>query len=199
MRTKLVSLFAVLLLIAACETTPDESASTSGAGASTSTSTGSSSGSVSSSAVATEATATEESMTATEESMTTAAMVEAAAPVPGSQEDLVINVGDRVFFDFDKSVITASAEKTLKRQAAWMRKHSTVTVTIEGHADERGTREYNLALGERRAVSVKNFLVALGVESRRIATISYGKERPDALGHTEAAWSQNRRGTTTVN
>lgn len=199
MRTKLVSLFAVLLLIAACETTPDESASTSGAGASTSTSTGSSSGSVSSSAVATEATATEESMTATEESMTTAAMVEAAAPVPGSQEDLVINVGDRVFFDFDKSVITASAEKTLKRQAAWMRKHSTVTVTIEGHADERGTREYNLALGERRAVSVKNFLVALGVESRRIATISYGKERPDALGHTEAAWSQNRRGTATVN
>ena len=192
MRTKLVSLFAALLLIAACETTPDESASTSGAGASASTSTGSSSGSVSSSAVASEA-------TATEESMTTAAMVEAAAPVPGSQEDLVINVGDRVFFGFDKSVITASAEKTLKRQAAWMRKHSTVTVTIEGHADERGTREYNLALGERRAVSVKNFLVALGVESRRIATISYGKERPDALGHTEAAWSQNRRGTTVVN
>ena len=192
MRTKLVSLFAALLLTAACETTPDESASTSGAGASTSTSTGSSSGSVSSSAVASEA-------TATEESMTTAAMVEAAAPVPGSQEDLVINVGDRVFFSFDKSVITASAEKTLKRQAAWMRKHSTVTVTIEGHADERGTREYNLALGERRAVSVKNFLVALGVDSNRIATISYGKERPDALGHTEAAWSQNRRGTTTVN
>ena len=192
MRTKLVSLFAALLLTAACETTPDESASTSGAGASASTSTGSSSGSVSSSAVASEA-------TATEESMTTAAMVEAAAPVPGSQEDLVINVGDRVFFGFDKSVITASAEKTLKRQAAWMRKHSTVTVTIEGHADERGTREYNLALGERRAVSVKNFLVALGVESRRIATISYGKERPDALGHTEAAWSQNRRGTTVVN
>jgi peptidoglycan-associated lipoprotein len=192
MRTKLVSLFAVLLLIAACETTPDESASTSGAGASTSTSTGSSSGSVSSSAVASEA-------TATEESMTTASMVESAAPAPGSQEDLVINVGDRVFFSFDKSVITASAEKTLKRQAAWMRKHSTVTVTIEGHADERGTREYNLALGERRAVSVKNFLAALGVESRRIATISYGKERPDALGHTEAAWSQNRRGTTTVN
>ena len=149
--------------------------------------------------MASEATATQESMTATEESMTTAAMVEAAAPVPGSQEDLVINVGDRVFFDFDKSVITASAEKTLKRQAAWMRKHSTVTVTIEGHADERGTREYNLALGERRAVSVKNFLVALGVESRRIATISYGKERPDALGHTEAAWSQNRRGTMIVN
>ena len=192
MRTKLVSLFAALLLTAACETTPDESASTSGAGASTSTSTGSSSGSVSSSAVASEA-------TATEESMTTAAVVEAAAPVPGSQEDLVINVGDRVFFGFDKSVITASAEKTLKRQAAWMRKHSTVTVTIEGHADERGTREYNLALGERRAVSVKNFLVALGVDSNRIATISYGKERPDALGHTEAAWSQNRRGTTTVN
>ena len=192
MRTKLVSLFAALFLVAACETTPDESASTSGAGASTSTTSESSSGSVSGSAVTPEA-------TATEDSMTTAALVEAAPPVPGSQEDLVINVGDRVFFDFDKSVITAAAEKTLKRQAAWMRKHSTLTVTIEGHADERGTREYNLALGERRAVSVKNFLVALGVQSRRIATISYGKERPDALGHTEAAWSQNRRGTTTVN
>ena len=123
----------------------------------------------------------------------------ASTPVPGSQEDLVINVGDRVFFDFDKSVITAAAQKTLKRQAAWMRKHTILTVTIEGHADERGTREYNLALGERRATSVKNFLVAIGVDANRIATISYGKERPDALGHSEAAWSQNRRGVTTIN
>ena len=93
----------------------------------------------------------------------------------------------------------AAAEKTLKRQAAWMRQHSSVTITVEGHADERGTREYNLALSERRATSVKNFLVALGVSSSRIATISYGKERPDALGHTEAAWSQNRRGVSVVN
>ena len=120
-------------------------------------------------------------------------------PVPGSAEDLTINVGDRVFFSFDKSVINAAAEKTLKRQAAWMRQYATVTITVEGHADERGTREYNLALGERRSMAVKNFLVALGVSSSRIATISYGKERPDALGHSEAAWSQNRRGVSTLN
>lgn len=185
MRTKLISLFAALLLVAACETTPDESASASGAGATTSTGSGTSAG-VSGTAVTPEVVASAESTMA-------------STPVPGSQEDLVINIGDRVFFGFDKSVITASAEKTLKRQAAWLRKYSNVTVTIEGHADERGTREYNLALGERRSASVKNFLVALGIGSHRIATISYGKERPDALGHTEAAWSQNRRGVATVN
>ena len=188
MPTKLISLFAALLLVAACETTPDETASTSGAGATTSTTSGTSSGDVSSSAVTPETTAM-----ASDDSMM------AAAPTPGSQEDLVINVGDRVFFGFDKSVIIAASEKTLKRQAAWLRKHSSVSITVEGHADERGTREYNLALGERRAVSVKNFLVALGISANRIATISYGKERPDALGHSEAAWSQNRRGVTTVN
>ncbi len=185
MPTKLISLFAALLLVAACETTPDESASTSGAGATTSTESGTSSGGVSSSAVTPESSVADESMMDT--------------PTPGSQEDLVINVGDRVFFGFDKSVIIAASEKTLKRQAAWLRKHSSVSITVEGHADERGTREYNLALGERRATSVKNFLVALGISANRIATISYGKERPDALGHSEAAWSQNRRGVTVVN
>ncbi len=188
MRTKFASLFAALLLVAACETTPDESASTSGAGTTSSTGTGTSSESV----TATEMTAEATTMTAEETMM-------AKAPVPGSQEDLVVNVGDRVFFGFDKSAIAAAAEKTLKRQAAWMRQHSSVTITVEGHADERGTREYNLALGERRATSVKNFLVALGISSSRIATISYGKERPDALGHSEAAWSQNRRGVSVVN
>ncbi len=190
MPTKLISLFAALLLVAACETTPDESASTSGAGAITSTGSGASSAGVSGTEVAPET--TEAAIAPVESSM-------ASTPVPGSQEDLVINVGDRVFFDFDKSVITAASEKTLKRQAAWMRKHSGVSITISGHADERGTREYNLALGERRATSVKNFLVALGISANRIATISYGKERPDALGHSEAAWSQNRRGVTAVN
>ncbi len=183
MRTKLISLFAALVLVAACETTPDESASTSGAGATTSSGSGTSS-EITTAAVTPETTATDTAM---------------MAPEPGSQEDLVVNVGDRVFFGFDKSVITAASEKTLKRQAAWMRKHSNLTVTVEGHADERGTREYNLALGERRANSVKNFLVAIGVSADRIATISYGKERPDALGHAEAAWSQNRRGVTTLN
>ena len=118
----------------------------------------------------------------------------------GSLEHMVALAGaDRVFFAYDSDELVNAARETLRAQAEWLNAYRYVTVTIEGHADERGTREYNLALGERRAVSVKNFLVALGVESRRIATISYGKERPDALGHTEAAWSQNRRGTTIVN
>ena len=117
---------------------------------------------------------------------------------PGSQEDLVVNVGDRVFFNFDKFNISAEARKTLELQAAWMKKNASVTVTIQGHADERGTREYNLALGERRASSVKDYLITLGVNPQRIDTISYGKERPVAIGSTNAAWAQNRRGVTKV-
>jgi len=124
---------------------------------------------------------------------------EAPGPRPGSQEDLVYNVGDRIFFDFDKFDVKPEARETLKKQATWLQKFPAVTVTIEGHCDERGTREYNLALGERRAQAMKDFLISLGVDPARVATISYGKERPAALGHTEAAWSQNRRGVTVVN
>lgn len=120
-------------------------------------------------------------------------------PAPGSQEDLVANVGDRVFFGFDRFDLSPEARSTLDRQAAWLRQYPSVTVTVEGHADERGTREYNLALGDRRATSVKNYLVALGIDPSRISTISYGKERPAVLGSDEAAWAQNRRGVTVVN
>lgn len=119
-------------------------------------------------------------------------------PAPGSQEDFVVNVGDRVFFDFDKYNLKPGAQDTLKKQAAWLQKYPNVTVTIEGHCDERGTREYNLALGERRANAVKDYLSALGIARTRVNTISYGKERPVALGHNEAAWAQNRRGVTTL-
>ncbi len=122
----------------------------------------------------------------------------ASTIVPGSQEDLVQNVGDRVFFDFDRYDLTPEAQATLERQAAWMQQHPSVTVTIEGHADERGTREYNLALGERRANSVKNYLVALGLDQNRVSTISYGKERPAVPGSSEEAWAQNRRAVTLV-
>jgi peptidoglycan-associated lipoprotein len=111
----------------------------------------------------------------------------------------VLNVGDRVFFDFDKYNLTDEAQATAQRQAEWLKANPTVTVAIEGHADERGTREYNLALGERRATALKNYLVTLGVASARVSTISYGKERPVALGHSETAWSQNRRGVLVVN
>ena len=117
---------------------------------------------------------------------------------PGSSQDLVVNVGDRVFYAFNKSNLSSAARATLEKQAAWLKKYGGVKVTVEGHADERGTREYNLALGERRANSAKDFLVALGVSPNRVKTISYGKERPVALGHDESSWSQNRRGVTTV-
>ena len=120
-------------------------------------------------------------------------------PAPGSQEDLVVNVGDRVFFGFDQFDLSPEARATLDRQAGWLNQYRGVTVTIEGHADERGTREYNLALGDRRANAVKNYLVARGVDPSRIATISYGKERPAVLGSNEASWSQNRRAVTVVN
>jgi peptidoglycan-associated lipoprotein len=118
---------------------------------------------------------------------------------PGSKEDFIQNVGDRVFFDFDKSVIKPEGQQTLQRQAEWLKRYPNVTVTVEGHCDDRGTREYNLALGERRATAVQRALVALGVQPNRIRTISYGKERPAVLGDNEAAWAQNRRGVTVIN
>ena len=117
---------------------------------------------------------------------------------PGTQDDLVVNVGDRVFFDFNQADLKPEARATLDRQAAWLKKYGSVNVTVEGHCDERGTREYNLALGERRATAVKNYLVADGIGADRVKTISYGKERPAVLGSNEAAWAQNRRGVTVV-
>jgi peptidoglycan-associated lipoprotein len=119
--------------------------------------------------------------------------------LPGSQQDLEASAGDRVFFAFDRSDITPESQQILERQADWLRRYPNVTVTIEGHCDERGTREYNLALGERRAQAVKNVLVALGIPAPRISTISYGKERPAVVGSSEEAYAQNRRAVTTVN
>lgn len=117
---------------------------------------------------------------------------------PGSQQDLAQNVGDTVFFGYDRYDISDEARTTLDRQASWLQQYSNLSITIEGHADERGTREYNLALGERRANAVKNYLVARGVSGSRINTISYGKERPAVVGSDESAWAQNRRGMTVV-
>ncbi len=117
---------------------------------------------------------------------------------PGTQEDLVASVGDRIFFGYDSSELDTTARQTLDRQAAWLRTYPNTRVMIEGHADERGTREYNLALGERRANAVKNYLLALGIEGNRVETISYGKERPAVLGSDETAWSRNRRGVMVV-
>jgi peptidoglycan-associated lipoprotein len=117
---------------------------------------------------------------------------------PGSQEDLQYTVGDTVHFAFDSSVINSVSETTLQGQAAWLDQYPQLNVTIEGHADERGTREYNLALGERRATAVKNYLTALGVDPNRMLIVSYGEERPIDPGNTEEAYAKNRRGTTVV-
>jgi peptidoglycan-associated lipoprotein len=118
--------------------------------------------------------------------------------VAGSAEDLRVNVGDTVHFDYNKSDVTDTDRGTLQRQAAWLQKYPQVSVTVQGNCDERGTREYNLALGARRANAVKEYLVSLGVSSARVDTISYGKERPVCTESTEDCWAQNRRGVTVI-
>jgi peptidoglycan-associated lipoprotein len=118
--------------------------------------------------------------------------------VPGSAEDLRVNVGDTVHFGYNDYNIEDSDKQTLQRQAAWLQKYPSIRVTVEGDCDERGTREYNLALGARRANAVKEFLVSVGVPAARIETISYGKEHPICTDSTEDCWAQNRRGVTTI-
>ncbi len=169
MRFKFLTFFAAALLLAACETPSEESGGTTTAATTATTST------------------------------TTAPTTTIAGPTPGSQEDLVVNVGDRVFFDYDKSDLSPEARATVEALAVWMSSYPATTIGIEGHCDERGTREYNLALGERRASSVQDYLVALGIASNRLSTISYGKERPAVLGSNEESWAQNRRGVFVVN
>ncbi len=122
----------------------------------------------------------------------------APGPAPGSEQDLVQNVGDRVFFAFDQSLLSSEAQATLDRQSAWLAKYPQVKVLIAGNCDDRGTEEYNLALGGRRANAARDYLVAKGVDGSRIQTISYGKDRPVALGDNEQAWAQNRNAITSV-
>lgn len=122
---------------------------------------------------------------------------EPVGPAAGSQADFIANISsDRIFFDTDKFDVGAEDQATLTSQAEWLKRYPNVLITIEGHADERGTRDYNIALGARRANSAKNALAALGIDAARISTVSYGKERPEALGSTEADWARNRRAVT---
>jgi len=121
-----------------------------------------------------------------------------AGPAPGSEEDLVANVGDRVFYDFDRSTLRADARTTLDRQSGWLAKYPQVNVQVAGNCDDRGTEEYNLALGQRRANAARDYLVARGVTGARISTISYGKDRPTSMGDNEQAWAQNRNAITSV-
>ncbi len=127
----------------------------------------------------------------------TGAVAAPAGPAPGSQADFVASISaDRIYFDTDKSDVDAEDQATLATQAEWLKKYPNTRVTIEGHCDERGTRDYNIALGARRANSAKNALAAMGIDAARISTVSYGKERPEALGSTEADWARNRRAVT---
>ncbi len=180
----LVPLAAVLMIVAACESTPDDAAATSDDGGASQTASSSS----------------DDSGDAVDSSsMDSDVSADASAPIPGTQEDLVQNVGDRVFFDYDSAVLTPEGRRTLERQAEWLRLFPELSITIEGHCDERGTREYNLALGERRATAARDYLIAFGLNSSRLRTTSYGKERPYALGHNEESWELNRRSVTVVN
>ncbi len=122
----------------------------------------------------------------------------AGSATPGSPQDFTVNVGDRIFFDTDSSSIRADAAQTLDRQAQWLARYPNYAITVEGHADERGTREYNLALGARRAAAAKDYLVSKGVPSNRMKTIAYGKERPVATCDDISCWSQNRRAVTVL-
>jgi len=175
-----IKLFTSALLVfflAACSTTPKDTADSSGSGSSSSSS----------------------DVSSAEEGTIIESSPESASITPGSQEDLIVNVGDRVFFNYDSSDLDSDAQELLQDQVAWLKQYSDVSVIVEGHCDERGTREYNLALGEKRAQSVKNYLVSLGISSDRISTISYGKERPAVVGSNDGAWAQNRRSVTVVN
>jgi peptidoglycan-associated lipoprotein len=125
-------------------------------------------------------------------------MASAGVATPGSQQDFVVNVGDRVFFETDSSELTPQSRSTLDKQAQWLQQYGNFAFTIEGHADERGTREYNIALGARRAQTVRDYLAARGIQPSRMRTISYGKERPVAVCNDISCWSQNRRAVTVL-
>ena len=180
----LLSIFLVAF-VSACTTTPKDTADASGSG-----STGSS-----------------DTVTSSDPSSGDAALLDALINTPlggpsiepGTQEDLIVNVGDRVFFAYNRAELDSDAQHLLHEQAAWLKQYSKTSITIEGHCDERGTREYNLALGEQRAQAVKNWFILLGIDSSRLSTVSYGKERPAVVGSNDGAWSQNRRSVTTVN
>lgn len=171
MRFSLVTTFAAAMLLAACSTPSEEASTTSGSGSSGSTTTSSSD--TQSGAI--------------------------PGPAAGTQEELTVEVGDRIFFDFDQYNIRADQRGTVEALAAWLDSNPAATLTVEGHADERGTREYNLALGERRANSVRDYLIALGTNPGRLSVVSFGEERPAVLGSNDSAWAQNRRSAFVVN
>ncbi len=175
---KAVCLAATILLVAACETPVEEKADASGTGG-----------------------AKQETKMAKDAGASKGDAKSGMKPkaVPGSQEDLVLKVGNQIQYDYDQSTLLPDSRQMVERWAEWMQQYPAVTVTIEGHCDERGTREYNLGLGERRADAARKYLIALGVNADRVGTISYGKERPLCVSSNESCYSQNRRGMLMVN
>ncbi|MBT5943598.1 MAG: peptidoglycan-associated lipoprotein Pal [Rhodospirillaceae bacterium] len=169
MRFNIPGLVVAAFVLAACSSTGDDSANSGSTGASSASSGG--------------------NQTATAPT----------GPKPGTQQDLEVNIGDRVFFAFDKSNLTADSRTVVERWAAWLKTYPANKVVIQGNTDERGTREYNLALGERRADSARDYLVSLGVDSNRVKIVSFGKERPAVPGSNESAWAQNRRAVVVIN
>lgn len=180
MTKRLLVLIAAIGLLAACETAPKDggTSSSDGAESSTAASTSSSSSSSSSSSDATSGSS--------------------SASAAQSPSEELTKIGDRVFFDYDSSALSDDAKATLSAQAAFLSANPAVKITVEGHCDERGTREYNLALGDRRATAARDYLVAQGVDAARIRTISYGKERPSFIGSNPYAYSKNRRAVSVI-
>ena len=202
---RLIALVAVAFFIAACETasqtTTDSSGESSSSTAASSASTSSSSGSSGSGSSGSGSSGSSGSSSSSSSSSGGSASSSSSSGITdkASAEDALAAIGNTVFFDYDSSALSADAEGTLMRQAAFLNANPALTVTLEGHCDERGTREYNLALGERRGSAARDFLLAQGVDSARIRVVSYGKERPAAAGSNESSWAKNRRAATVIN
>lgn len=186
---RLLTLFAAAALLAACETASEVASDASGSAAASASGAASASASSSTDSASSSASSASDSASSASSS---------AAAEPTAEEKLA-QIGTAVYFDFDSSVLSSAAQATLDRQAAFLASEPSTRIIIEGHADERGTREYNLALGERRASVARDYLVAKGVDAARIRTVSYGKERPAVVGSNKTAWAKNRRAVTVLN
>lgn len=189
---RLIALFAAAFFLAACETASQiDTASTSDSTAS------SASGSASASASSSDSASSTASSSSSSDSSASAA--DTAAEKKAKAQSELADVGSTVYFDFDSSALSSASEAILSRQAAFLKANPSLTVVIEGHADERGTREYNLALGERRASAARDYLLAQGINAARVRSVSYGKERPAVVGSNKTAWAKNRRAATVIN
>ena len=198
MLQRLIALFAVAFFVAACETASQTTTDSAGdSTASSSSSTASASGSSSSGSSGSSSTSSTSSTSSSGSSSSSASS--SAAAGTDSAADKLASIGNTVYFSYDSAALDGNSQATLYRQAAFLNGNPSLTVTIEGHCDERGTREYNLALGERRAAAARDYLLAQGVDPARIKVISYGKERPAMAGSNEESWAKNRRAATVLN